>query len=167
MSARIGGPGDLGPGSQRRIVLELDDVSVHFGGIKAVQNLSLSLYEGEILALIGPNGAGKTTAFNVITGVYEATHGKAKAFGQDLKGLQVHEVTNLGLARTFQNIRLFKELSVRDNILVALDRTTQNSTSRSLTPTGPLPGPPPPSHRSTMPTVVDMRSIAFMSSAVM
>jgi branched-chain amino acid transport system ATP-binding protein len=114
------------------VVLELDDVSVHFGGIKAVQNLSLKLREGEMLALIGPNGAGKTTAFNVITGVYEATHGTARAFGHDLKGLQVHQVTDLGLARTFQNIRLFKELSVRDNILIAFDRTTQNSTTRSL-----------------------------------
>ncbi len=118
--------------ASRATVLELDDVSVHFGGIKAVQNLSLKLFEGEILALIGPNGAGKTTAFNVITGVYDATHGTCCAFGKDLKGLQVHQVTDLGLARTFQNIRLFKDLSVRDNILVALDRTTQNSTSRSI-----------------------------------
>ncbi len=118
--------------SGREAVLELENVSVHFGGIKAVQELSLQLFEGEILALIGPNGAGKTTAFNVITGVYDATHGTAKAFGKDLSGLQVHQVTKLGLARTFQNIRLFKDLSVRDNVLVALDRTTKNSTFRSL-----------------------------------
>ena len=118
--------------SRRNVVLELDNVSVHFGGIKAVQNLSLKLFEGEIFALIGPNGAGKTTAFNVITGVYDATHGTARAFSHDLKGLQVHQVTNLGLARTFQNIRLFKELSVRDNVLVALDRTMKISTLRSL-----------------------------------
>ncbi|MGZ3731892.1 MAG: ABC transporter ATP-binding protein, partial [Bdellovibrionota bacterium] len=80
----------------------------------------------------GPNGAGKTTAFNLITGVYQATHGTVSAFGKNLKGLQVHQVTNLGLARTFQNIRLFKELTVRDNVLVALDRTRKNSTLRSL-----------------------------------
>jgi branched-chain amino acid transport system ATP-binding protein len=116
----------------RKVVLELDDVSVHFGGIKAVQNISLQLFEGEIFALIGPNGAGKTTAFNVITGVYQATHGAARAFGHNLKGLHVHQVTELGLARTFQNIRLFKDLSVRDNVLVALDRTTKVSTLRSL-----------------------------------
>ena len=116
----------------RKAVLELENVSVHFGGIKAVQDLSLCLLENEILALIGPNGAGKTTAFNVITGVYEATLGVAKAFGQNLRGLQVHEVTELGLARTFQNIRLFKDLTVRDNILVALDRTSPSSTFRSL-----------------------------------
>ena len=105
----------------RKAVLELENVSVHFGGIKAVQDLSLCLLENEILALIGPNGAGKTTAFNVITGVYEATLGVAKAFGQNLRGLQVHEVTELGLARTFQNIRLFKDLTVLDNIMIAMD----------------------------------------------
>jgi len=116
----------------RAVILELDNVSVHFGGIKAVQSLSLQLFEGEIFALIGPNGAGKTTAFNVITGVYQATLGTARACGKDLRGLRVHQVTELGLARTFQNIRLFKELSVRDNVLVALDRTRKASTLRSL-----------------------------------
>jgi branched-chain amino acid transport system ATP-binding protein len=116
----------------RRAVLEVDKVSVHFGGIKAVQELSLQLFEGEILALIGPNGAGKTTAFNVITGVYQPTFGQVRAFGQSLSGLHPHQVTGLGLARTFQNIRLFKDLSVRENILIALDRTTQNSTFRSI-----------------------------------
>jgi branched-chain amino acid transport system ATP-binding protein len=125
----------------RRKVLELVEVSVHFGGIKAVQNLSLHLFEGEIFALIGPNGAGKTTAFNVITGVYDATLGTVSAFGKSLAGLQIHEVTNLGLARTFQNIRLFKELSVRENILIALDRTTQNSTFKSLFRTPAFFGP--------------------------
>jgi branched-chain amino acid transport system ATP-binding protein len=116
----------------RRQVLELVNVSVHFGGIKAVQDLSLTLHEGEILALIGPNGAGKTTAFNVITGVYQPTFGEVKAFGESLKGLLPHQITARGLARTFQNIRLFKDLSVRDNILIALDRTTKNSTWKSL-----------------------------------
>ncbi len=118
--------------SSRNAVLELDDVSVHFGGIKAVQNLSLKLFEGEMLALIGPNGAGKTTAFNVISGVYKATHGTVRAFGQDIKKLQVHQITALGLARTFQNIRLFKELNIRDNILVSFDRPDQNSTAASI-----------------------------------
>lgn len=115
-----------------QVVLELNQVSVHFGGIKAVQDLSLRLNEGEILALIGPNGAGKTTAFNVTTGVYQPTHGVVKAFGKELTGLSPHEITHRGLARTFQNIRLFKDLSIRDNILIALDRTTNNSTLQSL-----------------------------------
>ncbi len=118
-------------------VLELQKVSVHFGGIKAVQELSLHLNEGEILALIGPNGAGKTTAFNVITGIYQPTFGQVLAFGKPLTNLKPHQITARGLARTFQNIRLFKDLSVRDNILIALDRTTKNSTLSSLlrTPT--------------------------------
>lgn len=113
-------------------VLELQNVSVHFGGIKAVQEVSLSLHQGEILALIGPNGAGKTTAFNVITGVYQPTMGDVKAFGESLVGLRPHQITAKGLARTFQNIRLFKELNVRDNILIALDRTTKISTWQSI-----------------------------------
>jgi branched-chain amino acid transport system ATP-binding protein len=112
--------------------LELDNVSVHFGGIKAVCELSLKLHEGEILALIGPNGAGKTTAFNVITGVYQPTFGECRAFGKSIANMPTHKITDLGLARTFQNIRLFKDLSVRDNILIALDRTTKNSTFQSL-----------------------------------
>lgn len=113
-------------------VLELENVSVHFGGIKAVQDLNLHLHEGEILALIGPNGAGKTTAFNVITGVYQPTIGCVKAYGEDLKGLKPSEVTDRGLARTFQNIRLFKDLSVRDNILIAIDHKSRISSLTSL-----------------------------------
>ena len=104
-------------------VLELKNVSVEFGGIKAVSDFSLSLNKGEILALIGPNGAGKTTAFNVITGVYTPTRGEVLANGESIVGLKPHEITARGVARTFQNIRLFKELSVRDNIMIALDRT--------------------------------------------
>lgn len=104
--------------------LELKNVSVHFGGIKAVSELSFFLKQGEILALIGPNGAGKTTAFNAITGVYQPTFGEVFADGKSLKGKRPYQVTELGLARTFQNIRLFKELSVRENVLIAIDRTS-------------------------------------------
>lgn len=108
-------------------VLELKNVSVHFGGIKAVSELSLALGQGEILALIGPNGAGKTTAFNVITGVYQPTFGQVLAFGQDTAGLRPHQITALGFARTFQNIRLFKELTVRENILIAMEKNYSRS----------------------------------------
>jgi branched-chain amino acid transport system ATP-binding protein len=116
----------------RPVVLELNDISVHFGGIKAVQNVSLKLFEGEILALIGPNGAGKTTVFNVITGVYQPTLGHVTAFDKPTAKMRTHKITALGLARTFQNIRLFKDLSIRDNLLIAMDRTTKNSTFSSL-----------------------------------
>ena len=118
--------------SNRPIAVQVENVSVHFGGIKAVQELNLTLHEGEILALIGPNGAGKTTAFNVITGVYKPTFGEVKAFGEKICGLKPNRITDRGLARTFQNIRLFKNLSVRENILIALDRTTKNSTLKCL-----------------------------------
>lgn len=118
--------------SAKPVVLELDNVSVHFGGIKAVCEVNLKLYEGEILALIGPNGAGKTTAFNVITGVYQPTIGTVKAFGENTAGLLPSEITARGLARTFQNIRLFKDLSVRDNILIALDQTTDHGMFSAL-----------------------------------
>jgi branched-chain amino acid transport system ATP-binding protein len=118
--------------SSRKPVLQLENVGVHFGGIKAVQDLSLTLHEGEILALIGPNGAGKTTAFNVITGVYQPTVGTVRAYGKNTAGLKSHKITALGLARTFQNIRLFKELSVRDNILIAFDRTAPRSLFQAL-----------------------------------
>src|SRR3989344_3991970 len=109
-----------------KAVLNLKNVSVHFGGIKAISEVNLHLNEGEILALIGPNGAGKTTAFNAITGVYQPTFGTITAFGKSTAGLLPNQITGLGLARTFQNIRLFQDLSVRDNILIALDRTTKN-----------------------------------------
>ncbi len=104
-------------------VLELKGVSVEFGGIKAVNDLSLTLHQGEILALIGPNGAGKTTAFNVITGVYQPTRGDVLVDEKTIVGLTPYQITARGVARTFQNIRLFKDLSVRENILIALDRT--------------------------------------------
>ncbi len=113
-------------------VLELKDVSVHFGGIKCVQHVNLHLNRGEILALIGPNGAGKTTIFNVITGIYQPTMGSAEVGGQPIAGLKTHQITALGLARTFQNIRLFKDLSVRDNILIAMDRTAPSSMVASI-----------------------------------
>ena len=116
----------------KKILLELRDVSVHFGGIKAVSNLNLQLHEGEILALIGPNGAGKTTAFNVTTGVYQATTGAVFVNEKNTVKKQPHQVTAMGVARTFQNIRLFKELSIRENILIALDRTSSKSFLRAL-----------------------------------
>ena len=132
-------------------VLHVENVTMQFGGVVAVNNLSMDIYEGEIVALIGPNGAGKTTAFNCITGVYEPTNGKVefcgktivenhpqgkmkKLYAGDSKELYPHVVshtpdyiTKMGIARTFQNIRLFKSMTVFDNVLTAMHlRKTSN-----------------------------------------
>ncbi len=103
------------------VALRATKLTMQFGGLKAVAELDLSVPKGGIFGLIGPNGAGKTTAFNMLTGVYRPTSGCVQAFGQDLVGRKPYEITSLGLARTFQNIRLFKDLSVLGNLMVALD----------------------------------------------
>lgn len=100
-------------------LLKVDNVSMVFGGLRAVSNLSLHIDEGELIGLIGPNGAGKTTAFNMITGVYTPTEGKVYFNGQPSSGKKSYQVTQMGMARTFQNIRLFSELSVIDNVKIA------------------------------------------------
>jgi branched-chain amino acid transport system ATP-binding protein len=100
-------------------LLRTDNVTMQFGGLTAVKDFNLELNKGEIVALIGPNGAGKTTAFNTITGVYKPTQGKVYFKDKDLTTLRPDEITKLGIARTFQNIRLFKDLSVLDNVLIA------------------------------------------------
>jgi len=92
---------------------------MRFGGLTAVSDLSLTVGDGEIVGLIGPNGAGKTTAFNMITGVYKPTEGNVTYDGVDISRLPPHKITELGLARTFQNIRLFREMTVIENVLVA------------------------------------------------
>lgn len=101
-------------------LLECRGVSRYFGGLKAVENFNLTLERGELVGLIGPNGAGKTTVFNVITGIFPPTRGKVIFEGRDLTGLPPHRITQLGIARTFQNIRLFKEMSVLDNVLAVM-----------------------------------------------
>jgi len=112
-------------------LLKTDNITMQFGGLTAVKEFNLELNKGEIVALIGPNGAGKTTAFNMITGVYTPTKGKVmlnkkvtvdrkeKYVQKDITGLRPDQITGLGIARTFQNIRLFKDLSVLDNVLIA------------------------------------------------
>lgn len=103
------------------LVLEASSLTMQFGGLKAVCDLDLQIPKGTIFGLIGPNGAGKTTAFNMLTGVYQPTKGTVRAFGLELAGKKACEVTACGLARTFQNIRLFKDLTVLQNVLVAMD----------------------------------------------
>lgn len=100
-------------------VLKTDKITMRFGGITAVSQFDLKIEKNEIIGLIGPNGAGKTTCFNMITGVYKPTEGSIYFEGKDITGMKTHEITKLGIARTFQNIRLFKELSVLDNVLIA------------------------------------------------
>ncbi len=100
-------------------LLQLDQATIRFGGLTAVNAVDLALNPGELHGLIGPNGAGKTTLFNLITGVYPASSGCIRFDGHDLSGLRPHQVTTLGIARTFQNIRLFAHLSVHDNVRAA------------------------------------------------
>lgn len=102
-------------------ILELDNVTMKFGGVTALNNVNFHVNEGEIAALIGPNGAGKTTVFNVITGVYTPTEGDIRFKDQSIVGMKRHHVTKLGIARTFQNIRLFGESTALENVMTAAD----------------------------------------------
>ena len=101
-------------------LLQLDNVTIRFGGLTAVGGLNLAIGPGELVGLIGPNGAGKTTAFNLITGVYQPTAGAITFNGQSTARLKAHQLARLGIARTFQNIRLFASLSVFDNVRAAM-----------------------------------------------
>ena len=100
-------------------LFEVRGLTHFFGGLKAVSNFNLTFEGGELMGLIGPNGAGKTTIFNLVCGVYHPTQGEVKIEGRDLTGLFPHQVTSMGIARTFQNIRLWPEMTVLDNIRVA------------------------------------------------
>ena len=101
------------------VLLEAKNVSKMFGGLKAVSNFDVTINKGELVGLIGPNGAGKTTAFNLFTGVYQPTTGTIDLDGKSLLGMKPSQITQRGIARTFQNIRLFSELSVLDNVKIA------------------------------------------------
>jgi len=100
-------------------LLDLENVTVQFGGLKAVSELSLRIGDGELVGLIGPNGAGKTTVFNLITGVYQPTSGAIRFDGKSVVGHRPYKITARGIARTFQNIRLFSSLTVFDNVRTA------------------------------------------------
>jgi branched-chain amino acid transport system ATP-binding protein len=102
-------------------VLELSGVTKKFGGITACKNISFSLKKGQIMGLIGPNGAGKTTMFNLITGVYNVTEGSIYFDGKIITGQRSDKIVSYGISRTFQNIRLFRNLSVIDNVCIAVD----------------------------------------------
>ncbi len=119
------------PTAEHEPVLDVRDLSMHFGGLRAVDSISLDIKPGEIVALIGPNGAGKTTVFNCITGIYEPTAGDiflaARNKRKRLNGLKPNQVTELGMARTFQNIRLFQKMTVLENVMIGRHCRTRSS----------------------------------------
>ena len=105
---------------ESEFVLETRNLGISFGGLKAAQNVNLKIKKNEIYGLIGPNGAGKTTVFNLLTGVYMPTEGTFYLGGEELKGLPQDKINHKGIARTFQNIRLFNNMSVVRNVMVGL-----------------------------------------------
>jgi len=113
-------------------ILELKDACMRFGGLSACTNLNFAIDANELLGMIGPNGAGKTTVFNVITGVYTPTEGKVIFNGNDISGFKPYQIAALGIARTFQNIRLFPSLTVFENVQVSLNKSLHHGFSHSI-----------------------------------
>ncbi|WP_028392037.1 ABC transporter ATP-binding protein [Bacillus cihuensis] len=113
-------------------LLKVDQVGIRFGGLKAVADVNMKLYPGELVGLIGPNGAGKTTFFNLLTGVYVPTDGKIFFKGENIRKQPPYKITKKGISRTFQNIRLFEELSVIDNVKVAYHSLAKHSILSSV-----------------------------------
>lgn len=113
-------------------ILELQGVSMSFGGLKAVDNLSLEVRENEIVSIIGPNGSGKTTTFNVISGLYEPDSGEILLKGESVAGLRPDQVHDKGISRTFQSLRLFGSMSVLDNVLVGMHSKTSSGVVASM-----------------------------------
>ncbi len=109
-------------------ILETKNLSISFGGLKAVDNFNISIEKGQLYGLIGPNGAGKTTVFNLLTGVYKPTAGRVFLDGIDITGRSTINISKAGVARTFQNIRLFKNMSVIDNVKVGLHNQQKYAT---------------------------------------
>ena len=113
-------------------IVEVQNLTIKFGGLVALDNISFNIKRGEILGLIGPNGAGKTTCFNAMTGVYKPTSGQVVLEAQVINGLKQHKITRLGLSRTFQNIRLFGEMTALENVVVGLDARHRTSVGGAL-----------------------------------
>lgn len=113
-------------------ILDVQNLSISFGGLHAVDNFHITIEKGQLYGLIGPNGAGKTTVFNLLTGVYKPDEGIIRLDGQDITGRSTIEVNMAGVARTFQNIRLFKDLSVLDNVKVGLHNHFRYSTLEGI-----------------------------------
>ena len=119
-----------------KTILNVKNLTKNFGGLCAVSNVSMTINEGELIGLIGPNGAGKTTLFNLLTGVYEPSSGLIELMDQDksiqIGGLKPYKITNLGVARTFQNIRLFKSMTVLENVKVAMHKNIRYGTLAAI-----------------------------------
>ena len=113
-------------------MLEVKNLSISFGGLRAVDGFEMQIEKGELYGLIGPNGAGKTTVFNLLTGVYKPNEGIIKLDGEDITGKKTIDINKAGIARTFQNIRLFKQLSVLDNVKVGLHNHYKYSTLEGI-----------------------------------
>ena len=113
-------------------ILKTEHITQRFGGLVALSDISMDVHSGEIIGIIGPNGAGKTTLFNVITGIYCPTEGKVSLLGQDVTGWKPHKITQLGFARTFQNIRLYARMSVRDNVISGMHCHTKSGILSSI-----------------------------------
>lgn len=113
-------------------LLSVNNLCISFGGLRAVDDFNLKIEEGQLYGLIGPNGAGKTTVFNLLTGVYKPNEGIIKLGDKDITGLKTIDINKAGIARTFQNIRLFKDLTVLDNVKVALHNQYSYSTVASI-----------------------------------
>ncbi len=113
-------------------LLEISNLSIQFGGLRAVDDLNLQIKKGELYGLIGPNGAGKTTVFNLLTGEYKPTTGIIKLMNEDITGKSPIEINKAGIARTFQNIRLFKDQSVLDNVKIGLHNQYKYSTAAGI-----------------------------------
>jgi len=120
------------PGEARAPLLELDKLSLAFGGLKALTEVDLIVGEREIVSVIGPNGAGKTTIFNVITGVYRPSSGDVRFAGESIAGKRQHAITNAGIARTFQSLRLFQNMTVKENVKAATYGHTKASPPESI-----------------------------------
>src|SRR5690606_22477695 len=122
----------VSPPPARRVLLEVDHVTLAFGGVVALDDVTFDLYEGEILGLIGPNGAGKTTCFNVMSGVYKPTSGEVRFKGERVSGRKPHHISRMGISRTFQNIRLFPEMTALENVMVGTDSRHKTSVPGAL-----------------------------------
>jgi branched-chain amino acid transport system ATP-binding protein len=118
--------------SQKRPLLELENVDKSFGGLRVISELDIVVNENEIVSVIGPNGAGKTTLFNLITGLYRPDSGEIRLDGRNLVGLQPHKITQLGIARTFQTLRLFLNMTVKENVMAAEYGHTKVGVLRSM-----------------------------------